>query len=62
MSYRFLEDGHISSPRGFRATGVSCGLKEARARDLAAMARAGFDYELARKVIDAPSVESLDDA
>jgi glutamate N-acetyltransferase/amino-acid N-acetyltransferase len=35
MSYRFLEDGHISSPRGFRATGVSCGLKEARARDLA---------------------------
>ena len=36
--------------------------KEARARDLAAMARAGFDYELARKVIDAPSVESLDDA
>ena len=35
MSYRFLEDGHISSPRGFRATGVSCGLKDARARDLA---------------------------
>jgi glutamate N-acetyltransferase / amino-acid N-acetyltransferase len=35
MSYRFLEDGHISSPRGFRATGISCGLKEARARDLA---------------------------
>jgi glutamate N-acetyltransferase/amino-acid N-acetyltransferase len=35
MSYRLLDDGHISSPRGFRATGVSCGLKEARARDLA---------------------------
>ncbi|MFL5806658.1 MAG: bifunctional glutamate N-acetyltransferase/amino-acid acetyltransferase ArgJ [Roseiflexaceae bacterium] len=35
MSYRFLEDGHVSSPRGFRATGISCGLKEARARDLA---------------------------
>jgi regulatory protein len=36
--------------------------KEARARDLAAMARAGFDYELARKVIDAATVESLDEA
>ncbi|HEY3229216.1 MAG TPA: bifunctional glutamate N-acetyltransferase/amino-acid acetyltransferase ArgJ [Roseiflexaceae bacterium] len=35
MSYRFLEEGHISSPNGFRATGISCGLKEARARDLA---------------------------
>src|SRR5262245_6738963 len=35
MSYRLLDDGHISSPRGFRATGISCGLKEARARDLA---------------------------
>lgn len=35
MSYHFLEDGHVSSPRGFRATGVSCGLKEVRARDLA---------------------------
>jgi glutamate N-acetyltransferase / amino-acid N-acetyltransferase len=35
MSYRFLEDGHISSPQGFRATGISCGLKESRARDLA---------------------------
>jgi glutamate N-acetyltransferase/amino-acid N-acetyltransferase len=35
MSYHFLEDGHISSPRGFRATGISCGLKEVRARDLA---------------------------
>jgi glutamate N-acetyltransferase/amino-acid N-acetyltransferase len=35
MSYRFLDDGHISTPRGFRATGISCGLKESRARDLA---------------------------
>ncbi len=35
--------------------------KEARARDLAAMARAGFDYELARKVIDSPGIESLDE-
>ena len=35
MTYHFLEDGHISSPRGFRATGISCGLKEVRARDLA---------------------------
>jgi glutamate N-acetyltransferase/amino-acid N-acetyltransferase len=35
MSYRLLDDGHISSPKGFRATGISCGLKEARARDLA---------------------------
>ncbi|SJZ89924.1 regulatory protein [Enhydrobacter aerosaccus] len=35
--------------------------KELRARDLAAMARAGFDYDLARKVIDATTVESLDE-
>ncbi|GAB4205200.1 MAG: bifunctional glutamate N-acetyltransferase/amino-acid acetyltransferase ArgJ [Roseiflexaceae bacterium] len=35
MSYRTIDDGHISSPRGFRATGVSCGLKEIKARDLA---------------------------
>ncbi|MCS6937792.1 MAG: bifunctional ornithine acetyltransferase/N-acetylglutamate synthase [Roseiflexaceae bacterium] len=35
MSYNIIEDGHISSPAGFRATGVSCGLKEIRARDLA---------------------------
>ncbi len=35
MSYNILDDGHISSPRGFRATGVSGGLKEVRARDLA---------------------------
>jgi len=35
MSYSILEDGHVSSPSGFRATGVSGGLKEVRARDLA---------------------------
>jgi regulatory protein len=33
-----------------------------RVRDLAAMARAGFDYDLARKVIDALGVEALDEA
>jgi glutamate N-acetyltransferase/amino-acid N-acetyltransferase len=35
MSYNFLDDGHVSSPLGFRATGISGGLKEVRARDLA---------------------------
>jgi glutamate N-acetyltransferase / amino-acid N-acetyltransferase len=36
MSYTIFEDGHIASPSGFRATGVSCGMKEGtRARDLA---------------------------
>ncbi len=35
MSYRIIEDGHISSPQGYRATGISCGLKEVKARDLA---------------------------
>ncbi len=36
MSYTIFEDGHIASPNGYRATGVSCGLKEGtRARDLA---------------------------
>lgn len=36
MSYTTFEDGHIASPSGFRATGVSCGMKEGtRARDLA---------------------------
>jgi glutamate N-acetyltransferase/amino-acid N-acetyltransferase len=35
MSYRIIEDGHVSSPKGYRATGVSSGLKEVRARDLA---------------------------
>jgi glutamate N-acetyltransferase/amino-acid N-acetyltransferase len=35
MSYNIIDDGHVSSPRGFRATGISGGLKEVRARDLA---------------------------
>jgi glutamate N-acetyltransferase/amino-acid N-acetyltransferase len=36
MSYTLFEDGHISSPHGFRATGVSCGLKDgSKTRDLA---------------------------
>lgn len=35
MSYSVIDDGHVSSPGGFRATGVSAGLKEIRARDLA---------------------------
>jgi regulatory protein len=35
--------------------------KEHRNRDLAAMARAGFDYELARKVIDAADSDALDE-
>ena len=35
--------------------------RERRDRDLAAMARAGFDLGLARKVIDAPTVELLDE-
>ena len=35
--------------------------KEHRTRDLASMARAGFDYELARKVIDAVDSAALDD-
>jgi glutamate N-acetyltransferase/amino-acid N-acetyltransferase len=35
MSYNILDDGHVSSPGGFRATGISGGLKEVRARDLA---------------------------
>jgi glutamate N-acetyltransferase/amino-acid N-acetyltransferase len=35
MSYSIIDDGHVSSPSGFRATGVSAGLKEVRARDLA---------------------------
>lgn len=36
MSYTILEDGHISSPAGYRSTGVACGLKETgRTRDLA---------------------------
>lgn len=36
MTYTIFEDGHIASPAGFRATGISCGLKEgSKARDLA---------------------------
>lgn len=35
MSYKILEDGHISSPNGYRATGVYAGLKEQKVRDLA---------------------------
>lgn len=35
--------------------------EENRTRDLAAMARAGFAYDIARKVIDAPSTDALDD-
>ena len=39
MSYTIFEDGHIASPTGFRATGVSCGLKDgSKARDLALIA------------------------
>ena len=34
--------------------------KEHRNRDLAALARAGFDYELARKVIDAADRDTID--
>lgn len=34
--------------------------KEKRARDLAAMARGGFDYELSRKVIDAKDRDSIE--
>lgn len=35
MTYRIIDDGHVSSPQGFRATGVAAGLKEVRSRDLA---------------------------
>jgi regulatory protein len=35
--------------------------KNHRNRDLATMARAGFDYDLARKVIDAVDADSLDE-
>ena len=34
--------------------------KDHRLRDLAAMARAGFAYDIAKKVIDAPSPDALD--
>ena len=36
--------------------------KEHRLRDLAVMARAGFAYDVARKVIDATDVDSLDES
>jgi regulatory protein len=36
--------------------------KDKRDRDLAAMARGGFAYDIARKVIDAESVDALDEA
>ena len=36
--------------------------KEHRDRDLAAMARGGFEYQLARKVIDATDADALDEA
>lgn len=35
--------------------------KDRRAKDLAAMARGGFDYQLARKVIDAADADTLDE-
>jgi glutamate N-acetyltransferase/amino-acid N-acetyltransferase len=36
MSYTIFEDGHISSPAGYRATGVSSGFKQSsKSRDLA---------------------------
>lgn len=36
--------------------------KERRDKDLAAMARGGFDYQLAKKVIDAADADALDEA
>lgn len=36
--------------------------EEHRARDLAAMARGGFEYQLAKKVIDARDPDALDEA
>jgi regulatory protein len=36
--------------------------KEHRDKDLAAMARGGFEYQLARKVIDAADTDALDEA
>jgi regulatory protein len=35
---------------------------ENRNRDLAAMARGGFDYQLAKRVVDAKDVDALDEA
>src|SRR5258707_11653043 len=36
--------------------------KDHRTRDLATMARAGFDYDLAKKIIDAADTDALDEA
>ncbi|MEK9662937.1 MAG: RecX family transcriptional regulator, partial [Alphaproteobacteria bacterium] len=36
--------------------------EERRERDLAALARAGFSYSLAHRIVDADSVEALEDA
>ena len=36
--------------------------KEHRDKDLAAMARGGFEYQLVKKVIDARDADALDDA
>ena len=36
--------------------------KDNRTRDLATMARAGFDYDVAKKVIDAATPDALDEA
>ncbi len=36
--------------------------KDHRTRDLATMARAGFDYDVAKKVIDAVDTDALDEA
>ncbi|RRR74887.1 MAG: bifunctional glutamate N-acetyltransferase/amino-acid acetyltransferase ArgJ [Candidatus Viridilinea halotolerans] len=36
MSHTIFDDGHIASPNGYRATGISCGLKDgSKARDVA---------------------------
>ena len=35
--------------------------KDQRLRDLATMARAGFAYDVARKVVDAASPDALDE-
>ncbi|PDW02368.1 bifunctional glutamate N-acetyltransferase/amino-acid acetyltransferase ArgJ [Candidatus Viridilinea mediisalina] len=36
MSHTIFDDGHIASPTGYRATGISCGLKDgSKARDVA---------------------------
>ena len=42
----------------YRAAGER---KEHRQHDLATLARAGFDYDLARRIVDAKDVDSLDE-